>query len=174
MMDDWKITRGRRPCDRPSCPLPTAPRHYALLEFPGCVRRDLCDACFAELENRAAEPLVFWRVHKKPAGSREPVLDLVSLRALFDRLGAVDDDRARSLRYFCALLLLRKRVLRMVPPRTREQERADLVVADPKQKELDPIALFAPAIDTSDLTALKDELLAAIGEDAAPTPTAEE
>jgi hypothetical protein len=117
--------------------------------------------------------LVFWRVHRKQASSKEPVLDLVSLRALFDRLGAVDDDRARSLRYFCALLLLRKRVLKMVPPRTKEQERADLVVADPKQKEQEPIALSAPAIDTADLARLKDELLAAIGEDRTPAPASE-
>lgn len=173
-MDDWKITRDRRACDRPGCPLPTARSYYALLEFPACVRRDLCDACFAEIENRAETPPVFWRAHRKQAGSKDPVLDLVSLRALFDRLGTVADDRARSLRYFCALLLLRKRVLRMVPPRTAEQERADLVVADPKQKELEPVALFAPAIDIADLGAIKDELLAAIGEDAAPATAGEE
>ena len=53
----------------------------------------------------------------------------------------------------------------MVPPRTAEQERADLVVVDPKMKELEPIALFAPAIDLDDLSKIKDELLAAMGED---------
>jgi hypothetical protein len=93
------------------------------------------------------------------------VLDLVSLRALFDKLANVDDERARQLRYFCALLLLRKRVLKMVPPRTAEQERADLVVVDPKMKELEPMSLFAPAIDLDDLSKIKDELLAAMGED---------
>ena len=80
------------------------------------------------------------------------------------------DDRARALRYFCALLLLRKRVLRMVPPRNAEQERADLVLGDPKNKEAAPIALFAPAIDLSDLGALKEELMAAIGEGNTPPP----
>lgn len=163
-MDEWKITRDRSGCERPGCPLPTASHWFAVLEFPACVRRELCEACFAEVERRAAEPPVFWRAVRAKGGRREPVLDLLSLRALFDRLGAVDDERARALRYFCALLLLRKRVLRMVPPRTAEQERADLVVVDPKLKEMEPVALSAPAVDLADLGAVKDELLAAIEE----------
>lgn len=165
-MEDWKIKRDRAACERPGCPLPTLQQYYAVLEFPECMRRDLCAACFAEREQRAGaeSPLVFWRAVRKQAGSKEPVLDLVSLRALFDRLAEVDDERARQLRYFCALLLLRKRVLKVVPPRTAEHERADLVVIDPKQKEMEPIALFAPAIDLDDIGSIKDELLAAIGE----------
>jgi hypothetical protein len=163
-MEEWKITRDRRACERPGCPLATAPHHYAVLEFPACVRRDLCEACFAELENRAETPLVYWRAPRKQTGSKDPVLDLQSLRALFDRLGTVDDERARSLRYFCALLLLRKRVLRIVPARTPEQERADLVVVDGKRPEMEPVALFAPAVDLADLGAIKEDLLAAIGE----------
>jgi hypothetical protein len=164
-MDDWKITRDRKGCEQAGCPLPSARHWFAVLEFPACVRRELCEACFVDRERRAAEPLVFWRAQRPKTGSKEPVLDLASLRVLFDRLGAVDDDRARSLRYFCTLLLLRKRVLKMVPPRTAEQERADLVVVDPKLKEMEPVALFAPAVDLADLAAVKEELLAAMGED---------
>jgi hypothetical protein len=172
-MEEWKITRDRTGCERPGCPLATAPQHYAVLEFPACVRKDLCDACFQELGSRAATPPVFWRAVNRRAGGKDPVLDLQSLRALFDRLGAVDDERARSLRYFCALLLLRKRVLRIAPARTPEHERADLVVVDSKHRDMEPIALFAPAIDVADLGAIKDELLAAIGE-GAPAAAAEE
>jgi hypothetical protein len=166
-MEDWKITRDRKGCERPGCPLPSAQQYFAVLEFPACVRRDVCDACFCDLERRAEGPLVYWRAMRKKSDSKEPVLDLVSLRALFDKLAAVEDERARQLRYFCALLLLRKRVLKMVRPRTAEQERADLVVIDPKQKELEPFVLFAPAIDLDDLSKIKGELLAAMGEDVA-------
>ncbi len=166
MSDDWKIQRDRKACDRPGCPLPTSKSYFAVLQWPACVRRDFCDACFQDYERKClpTEPPIFWRALRKITGSKEPVLDLNSLRALFDRLATVDDDRARALRYFCALLLIRKRVLRMVPPRTAEQERADLVVADPKFKELPPVVLFAPAIDIADLGGLKDELMAAISE----------
>ncbi|MBK8098226.1 MAG: hypothetical protein IPK26_14030 [Planctomycetes bacterium] len=165
-MDDWKIQRDRKLCDKPGCPLASSQHYYAVLEWPACVRRDLCDACFVDYERRCAggEPPIFWRAFRKHVGSKDPVLDLVSLRLLFDRLATVDDDKARSLRYFCALLLLRKRALKMVPARTAEQERADLVVVDPKLKEMPPVALFAPAIDLDNLGAIKDELLAAMGE----------
>lgn len=175
MADDWKIHRDRKACDRPGCPLPTSKSWFAVLQWPSCVRSDMCDACFQDYERKCTpeQPPIFWRALRKASGSKEPVLDLNSLRALFDRLATVDDDRARALRYFCALLLLRKRVLRMVPPRTAEQERADLVVADPKQKEVEPVALFAPAIDLSDLAGLKDELMAAIGEGGAAAATDE-
>ena len=166
MTEDWKIQRDRAACTKPGCPLPTSRSYTAVLEWPACVRRDLCDACFADHERRCPEgsPPIFWRALRKVAGSKEPVLDLASLRVLFDRLGSVDDDRARSLRYFCALLLLRKRVLKMVRPRNAEEERADLVVVDPKLKEMEPVALFAPAVDLSDLGGIKDELLAAMGD----------
>lgn len=168
MNDDWKIHRDRRGCDKPGCPLPTSRSWFAVLEWPACVRRDLCDACFADHERRCGSeaPPIFWRALRKGSGSKEPVLDLASLRLLFDRLGALDDEKARSLRYFAALLLLRKRVLRMVPPRNAAEERADLVVVDPKQKEMEPVLLFAPAIELTDLAAIKDELLAAMGDDA--------
>jgi hypothetical protein len=166
-LDDWKITKDRAACDKPGCPLPASRHYVAVLEFPACVRKDLCDACFHDHERRCSEPPVFWRAMRKAPGSKELVLDLQSLRLLFDRLGLVDDERARGLRYFCALLLLRKRVLKMVAPRTAEEERADLVVVDPRLKELPPVALFAPSIDLANLAAVKDELLAAMGEDSA-------
>ena len=169
MADDWKIHRDRTACDKPGCPLPASRAYVAVLEWPACVRHEMCEACFVDHERRCqsqgAGAPIFWRALRKPSGSKEPVLDLASLRALFDRLGSVADDRARALRYFCALLLLRKRVLRMVPPRNVAEERADLVVVDPKIKEMEPVPLSAPAIDLADLGAIKEELLAAIGDE---------
>ena len=166
-MEDWKIQRDRTGCEQPGCPLPGSSHYFAVLEFPECMRREMCDACFTERQGRAEkeqQPLVFWRAARKQNDSKEPVLDLVSLRALFDRLADVEDERARALRYFCALLLLRKRVLKMTRPRTKEQERADLVLKDPKIKDMEPVCLFAPPIDLDDLGSIKDDLLAAIGE----------
>ena len=139
-------------------------------EVVSCIRRELCDACFQDHERRceADKPPIFWRAQRAVNKSTEPVLDLQSLRMLFDRLGTVSDDRARALRYFCALLLLRKRVLKMAKPKTREQEQADLVLRDPKLKDMEPVCLVAPAIDMDDLGAIKDELLGMLGEGADP------
>ena len=192
MADDWRIHKDREGCQKPGCPLPTCRSYFAVLEWQRvdsgkagkagtdadatvCVRRELCDACFADHERRCGpeQPPIFWRAVRRQSGSKEPVLDLVSLRALFDRLAEVDDERARALRYFCALLLLRKRVLKMKRPTTREQEQADLVVVDPKQKDRVPILLFAPPVESLDLGGIKDELLAAIGETADAADPAE-
>jgi hypothetical protein len=163
MVEDWKINRDRTRCEKPGCPLPSQKTYTAVLELPSCVRRDLCDACFADYDRKCAFPPVFWRATRRSSGSKEPVLDLVSLRMLFDRLGQTEDEKARSLRYFVALLLIRKRALRMVHPRNAEEERADLVVVDPKLKEMEPVLLFAPPTVLDGLAGVKDELLAAIG-----------
>jgi hypothetical protein len=179
MADEWKIHRDREGCQKPGCPLQTSRSYFAVLEWTPiatkkdpenevmtCVRREMCDACFQDHEKTCdeAKPPIFWRALRKVADSKDPVLDLQSLRMLFDRLASVEDDRARALRYFCALLLLRKRVLKMAKPKTREQQQADLVLRDPKVKDMEPVCLVAPAIDINDLGAIKDELLAMLGE----------
>jgi hypothetical protein len=38
------------------------------------------------------------------------------------------------------------------------------VLRDPKVKDMEPVCLVAPAIDISELGAIKDELLAMLGE----------
>lgn len=161
---EWKIQRDRTACDKPGCPLPTAKSYYTVLEWPACVRRDLCDACFHEVSRKSERPPIFWKAMRRLDGRKGPVLDLVSLRLLFDRLGEEPGERAQALRYFTSLLLLRKRMLKMVDPRNAEEEKADLVVVDPKIKEMEPVALHAPDLDLSDLGAVKDELLAALEE----------
>jgi hypothetical protein len=131
------------------------------------------------------------------------VLDLASLRVLFDRLGEAERgepaigvaaraeasleaggadvaaaagvapgsgegdaaqraEAAAGLRYLVALLLLRKRVLKMVDAVTPEQQAADLVVVDPKVEGMEPVALYAPELDAERLANLQQELLAAL------------
>lgn len=190
MADEWKIHRDREGCQKPGCPLPTSKSYLAILEWApvmvkskgsgkkgskntdseievmSCIRRELCDACFQDHERKCEtdKPPIFWRAQRKVNTNKEAVLDLQSLRMLFDRLATVPDDRARALRYFCALLLLRKRVLKIAKAKTREQQQADLVLRDPKIKDMEPVCLVAPPIDMDDLGAIKDELLAMIGE----------
>lgn len=169
-MEAWKIHRDRSACKRPGCPLPTASEYFAVLELPACQRRDLCATCFQQLEQQGQAQPIYWKARRKEGERRGPTLDLVSLRVLFDRLGEVEGDQAQSLRYFVALLLLRKRVLKMVDAKTAEQERADLVVVDPKVEGMQPVALFAPELDTERMAGLKDELLAALDETQEESP----
>jgi hypothetical protein len=164
-MEQWKIIRDRS--HAPSCcERPKPEQGFAVLELPACIRRDLCPICLGELQRELADagkkPPVFWRVRRKE-GKREPALDLVMLRHLFDRLGEEAGERPAALRYFVALLLLRKRILKMADARTAADDRADLLVFDPKAPTQPAVALIAPDLSETSLEQLKDELLAAAG-----------
>ena len=102
-MEAWKIVRDRSKCERPGCPLSAGGEYFAVLELPSCQRRDLCEPCFREEEARRGERPLFWRGRRRESSSRGPVLDLASLRMLFDRLGEPQPperaDTARGLRY---------------------------------------------------------------------------
>lgn len=178
-MEQWRIHRDRGKCDKPGCPLAAEETYYAVLQLPECLRIERCTACFQELKAEAGEALPFhWQVRRKASGKTEPVLDMDSLRQLFDALGrlpepaeAVEEAEESAdepatdpagLRYLVALLLLRKRRLKMVDARNPEEEAADLVVVDPKQPDMEPVALFAPELDPERLGGLREELMAAI------------
>ena len=205
-MEQWRIHKDRTRCEKPGCTLAADPEFYAILQLPDCVRIERCLTCFNELNASAEHAPFHWRVRRKDSGNKQPVLDLESLRRLFDRLGEpmasedgvidesdatveeapvladeaggdVQDEeesdgtdasaRAAGLRYLVALLLLRKRRLNMVDATNEIEERADLVVIDPKVEGMEPVALFAPALDPEGLDNLRIELMVAIGEEAA-------
>jgi hypothetical protein len=165
-MEPWKIVRDRAQAGQPCCGRPKPEESFAVLELPACVRREVCPMCLRELQQREAQdagkPPIFWRVRRR-AGQREPALDLGMLRHLFDRLGQEVGERPAALRYFVALLLLRKRVLKMADASTPAEEAADLVVFDPKAPSQPAVALVAPDLEAHGLDQLKDELLTAAG-----------
>jgi len=188
-LEPWKIQRDRSQaevCSRGGCALAGEPEYYAVLELPECVRRQVCLTCFHELKSKSEELPFHWKVRRRSDGRKQAVLDLTSLRALFDRLGEAADEfngiddiedpddecdeadvdakaRAEGLRYLVALLLLRKRVLRMADARNSKEERCDLLVIDPKIEGMEPVALYAPSLEPEALAALKNELTAALG-----------
>lgn len=164
-MEQWKIVRDRSQQAAGCCGRAKTGDVFAVLELPSCVRRDLCAMCFGELQHKlradpATKPPIFWR-KKRKEGEHQPILDLAMLRHLFDRLGEEVGEKPAALRYFVALLLLRKRVLKMADARTAAEEAADLVVFDPKAPTQPPVALTAPDLGEHSLDALKDDLMAA-------------
>jgi hypothetical protein len=182
-LEQWKIQKNRERCEKPGCPLATATEFYAVLQLPECVRVERCGNCFEEMSHGEEELPFHWKVRRTLDGKKQPMLDLESLRALFDRLGDLPPPEAapaaipaesesaeetgqsaQGLRYLVALLLLRKRRLKMVDPQNAEQEKADLIVVDPKIEEMVPVALTAPELDPDRLGNLRQELMAAIGE----------
>lgn len=168
MLEQWKIHKAQENCQKPGCSLASDREYFSVLELPACIRRDLCATCFHSLQQEGGVEPIFWRALRQEKGRSGPRLDLNSLRFLFDRLADEEAETAQGLRYFVALLLLRKRVLRMVDARTSEQERADLLVIDPKVEGMEPVALLAPTEEAGDLGQIREELLALLeGESAA-------
>jgi hypothetical protein len=166
-VSDWKIQRDRSQaeiCSRKGCALAGEPEYYAILELPECIRRQVCLTCFEELRSQEGDMPFHWKVRRRTDGSKQAVLDLASLRVLFDRLGEEEEERSEGLRYLVALLLLRKRVLKMADARNAREEAADLLVVDPKIEGMEPVALSAPSLEPEALASLQEELAAAIGE----------
>ncbi|MHC5062539.1 MAG: hypothetical protein ACYTG5_01035 [Planctomycetota bacterium] len=163
MLEQWKIHKAQASCQKPGCTLASDREYFSVLELPACIRQDLCATCFHSLQQEAQGDPIYWRAIRQEKAQDGPRLDLNSLRFLFDRLGEEDSEAAETaagLRYFVALLLLRKRVLRMVDAQTREQEVADLLVIDPKIEGMEPVALQAPSEEAGDLGQIRQELLA--------------
>ncbi|MCA8957931.1 MAG: hypothetical protein KDC87_17785 [Planctomycetes bacterium] len=89
-----------------------------------------------------------------------------AVAATEEEVAALAEHRQRTaagLRYLVALLLLRKRRLKLVDPTTPEEEAADLLVVDPRIEGMAPVSLFAPELGDDGLDGLRDELMAAVG-----------
>jgi hypothetical protein len=159
---DTKIpARGRRCAD---CNAPLLPGHqvFSILELQGYVRRDLCEACFARAGDGRNQHQTYWR-HRRPEPSmKELKVDLESVAELFQRL--LDDTRPEvmGLRYLAALLLVRKRRLKLV--HGQESEGQDLTVAVPGSEGNEPRALLltAPDLSPESLERLKTEFLGSL------------
>src|SRR5688572_20060185 len=113
-MESWKIRTEKSRCTRAGCPLPAAREYFALLTLPECSRRDVCAECFEEEVGKGeGKGLVYWKARRQPGEKKEPTLDVESLRGLFWKLGEESGERAAGLRYLVALLLLRRRALKL-------------------------------------------------------------
>ena len=153
--------RGRRCAD---CNAPLLPGQYvySLLRLLELTRRDLCEACFARSQAARDPGQVYWR-HRRPEPSvKELKVDLESVGELFQRL--LDDQRPEvlGLRYLAALLLVRKRRLKLA--QGEESEGQDLSVALPTAEGTPPKVLVLPAPDLSPegLERLKTEFLGSL------------
>ncbi len=81
--------------------------------------------------------------------ARRPSIDTPALLALFEELAGADDPRRIALRYFVALMLVRRRVLQMVG----ERRVSDVILVRPKGADPDdaPTEVSVPALDAAAL-----------------------
>lgn len=133
MSGDWRIGRQRGQCAACERAFEPGQGHYSSLSAgtDGFARADHCTSCF-EAGSGASAP-VWWRTrHQEQA--RRLKLDLESLEALFFALEPRVEPEWVELRALLALLLLRKRRLKLERI-ARQGEQEWLVLRRPRRSE---------------------------------------
>jgi hypothetical protein len=147
-MSDWRIRSKAPACQRCARAFQEDETHYSVLYFgaQGLQRQDRCASCFREKQIEGpGEELSWWRT-RAAEQKRGATFDLVSIEALFQRLEARAEVELVELRSLLALILLRKRRLKLV--RFARQRPSELmIVRRPRHTEEIEVAFveLAPA-----------------------------
>jgi hypothetical protein len=133
MSGDWRIGRQRGQCAACARTFEAGEGHYSSLSAgaDGFARADHCTGCF-DTSSAATAP-VWWRTHHQEQ-ARRLKLDLESLEALFFALEPRVEPEWIELRALLALLLLRKRRLKLERI-ARQGEQEWLVLRRPRRSE---------------------------------------
>lgn len=151
-MEEWKIERSRRKCEACSKGFGALQDYYSgITELQETfTRKDYCPACW----NPQRETYYsFWKTAAPPPTGRpkenvEVILDFFKKLALEKDL----EPEKSKLRYLTALLLMRRKRLKLV--RTDHRDGQDIMVLE-KSWDGEPMDLPAPAIDETELNTLK-------------------
>ena len=136
-MADWKIHRKDESCTRCERTFEEGEALFSVLRISGegLSRDDLCRTCFPAGEDEGTgEDLIWWRTRRRPQARRGLAVDFEAVEGLFLALGGREEEQLRELRYLLALLLMRKRRLKLI----RVKRRADgelMIVRRPRRKE---------------------------------------
>jgi hypothetical protein len=155
LTDAWKIPSATRRCAACQADLPTGELVTTIfrLQPEGPERRDLCAACGQAGENLA--DAFFWRHRLSASDARRPVVDYALLRELFTRMLQRGDEIYRRLSYLVALVLIRKRYLRLHGFEVREGREVMVVSRAAGEPGFD---VPAPFLSAEDMVAVREHL----------------
>lgn len=144
MSTEWKFRRREGICAGCAREFDEGDRHASVLAIVGDeVRRDdLCTPCWESRprEGSGVAELFYWFTRRAKA-KRGLVLDLVTLEQLFLHLEGRRERPVRELRYLVALLLMRKRRLKLDRV-TRGPEGEAMILRRPRRKEALEVFVF--------------------------------
>jgi len=168
LTEEWKIPAGADVCS--ACgealsagdPVTTVFR----LGEGGPERADLCAACVESGE--APSDGFTWRRKQPESAQRKAVVDYALLNELFDRMLLRTDELYRRLTYLVALVLIRKRKLRLIGFELREGREVMVVNRGAGQPAFDVPAPFLTAEEMLPVREHLTRLLAADIEDELP------
>jgi hypothetical protein len=138
-MVDWKFSRRCDRCGSCDTVFEDGTRHVSTLSLKGeeLSRADSCVACW---EREAPSAAIFFWYTRQSRERRGLRLDLPTLEQLFLRLEGRTEERVLEMRYVLALLLMRKKRLKLV--RIVRQPRETMVVRRPRREEALEVAVF--------------------------------
>ena len=158
-MSEWAIDKRAGHCSACERAFEDDEAHSSLLHAADerLARADLCDACRSD--ERLAGALFWWRTRHRGAGGG-PRLDLEAVEALFGSLAARGERNLAELRYLLALILLRKRRLKVVRVARRHEGRDGefFIVRRPRRKDELVVEVFD--LDSERIGALRADLAA--------------
>lgn len=154
MSVEWKIRRREPRCGTCQAEFPIGSRHASLLSIRGdeLAREDLCVRCF---EGRSSEGELFYWFTRQSEAKRALALDLVLLEQLFVGLEGRAEKHVRELRYLIALLLMRKRRVKLVRV-ARGDDGESMIVRRPRRQEA--LEVFVFDFDAARMDELRGEL----------------
>jgi hypothetical protein len=111
---EWKLPGGSAQCSACSTELLPGDSVTSAIRLGdgGPERSDLCASCGEAVGPQA--DLFYWRRSLPDSSQRRPIVDYAMLREIFTRLLARRDEPYQRLAYLVALVLIRKRHLRLV------------------------------------------------------------
>jgi len=131
---DWKISKRSKACSKCQKVFEANSVFVSALfeQGDGFLRKDYCESCWEGCNEK--DCFGSWRSRIPEEGKKPPALaDPRVLFNLFVRLQSAQDPHQQNLAYFLALMLLRKRVLRIEDTRT-ENGQEYIIVENPEEE----------------------------------------
>jgi len=154
MEEDWKIASGRKECGGCRKQFKEGEGLYSVLyEYENELQRvDFCTECWKGSDESAFS---FWRTSVPVKNEVNPLPPSEALLEMFRRIEKSSDARRDQFRYVLALLLLRKRLLKLV--RTERKDGGEVYVLEDRRAG-EEVTVLVPRLSGSEVEAVSDEL----------------
>lgn len=157
MLVDWKVQKGGRACSVNGRELTEGEAYFSALQDEGktFARYDFSPEAWSEADKSYF--FSFWRSRVPMAGEKKKklVIDIEAFYMFFSQLAAEEETHKQVFRYLVALILTRKRVLRLLEVE-KAPEGDTLLLFDNRAKQ--EIRVFCPEASREELHEAQEQL----------------
>lgn len=158
MADVWHVARSTRTCAKTGAEIPPDTAYYSALTETdeGFDRKDFSSESWPGVDT--AEFFSYWKNKGySPRADRKPPVDYERLLSFFDALNGAAEKPKQLLRYVVALVLARKRKLRL-DDMSRTPDGEDRLVLFDRRDGGKTVELVSPAATREELLATQEKL----------------